>query len=226
LAVKPDGSKVYSSRGQIWSNDLSTIIGSFSPSGEEIEYSEILNRFYISAADQVVEFDADFYSPKRNIQLEGTAGVARINSTGRILYVSTSVGISAINIQTSNSYLPCITQSDCFQGYNDYFDDPEIGWPIYQDEHYLFEYLCDEYRIMLKNADWWAAASPDYQAVDLFAGVEVRNLSGLFGSTSGLLQGWGEFISDGGLETYCAPCSSMVTAKSVNYANLGCRIPG
>jgi DNA-binding beta-propeller fold protein YncE len=106
LAVKPDGSKVYCSRGQIWSNDLSTILGSFSPSGEEIEYSEIVNRFYISAANQVVEFDADFYSPKRNIQLEGTAGVARINSTGRILYVSTSVGISAINIQTSNSYLP------------------------------------------------------------------------------------------------------------------------
>lgn len=79
---------------------------------------------------------------------------------------------------------------------------------------------------MLKNANWWAAASPDYQAADLFAGVEVRNLSGLFGSTSGLLQGWGEFISDGGLETYWAPCSSMVTAKSVNYANLGCRIPG
>jgi DNA-binding beta-propeller fold protein YncE len=117
LAIKPDGSKVYSSRGQIWSNDLSTILGSFSPSGEEIEYSEILNRFYISAANQVVEFDADFYSPKRNIQLEGTAGVARINSSGRILYVSTSAGISAINVQTSNSYLPCITQSYCFQGY-------------------------------------------------------------------------------------------------------------
>jgi DNA-binding beta-propeller fold protein YncE len=117
LAVKPDGSKVYSSRGQIWSNDLSTMLGSFSPSGEEIEYSEILNRFYISAADQVVEFDAGIYSPKRNIQLEGTAGVVRINSTGMILYVSTSVGISAINVQEANSYMPCIPQSYCFQGY-------------------------------------------------------------------------------------------------------------
>jgi DNA-binding beta-propeller fold protein YncE len=117
LAVKPDGSKVYSSRGQIWSNDLSTMLGSFSPSGEEIEYSEILNRFYISAADQVVEFDAGIYSPKRFIQLEGTAGVARINSTGMILYVSTSVGISAINVQEANSYMPCIPQSYCFQGY-------------------------------------------------------------------------------------------------------------
>jgi hypothetical protein len=57
LAVTPDGSQVYSSRGQVWNGDLNTQLGSFSPSGEEIEYVPGLNRFYISNGAQMSEFD-------------------------------------------------------------------------------------------------------------------------------------------------------------------------
>ena len=35
---------------------------------------------------------------------------------------------------------------------------------------------------MVKNVDWWAAASPLYQAADYVVGVRVRNPSGLYGA--------------------------------------------
>lgn len=43
---------------------------------------------------------------------------------------------------------------------------------------------------MVKNAAWWDAAPPDYQAADFAAGVEVRNPSGLNGTYS-ILNGRG-----------------------------------
>jgi hypothetical protein len=96
------------------------------------------------------------------------------------------------------SFLPSITRNYCALSYNDDFSDPQSGWPIYQDEDYLYEYLNGEYRIMVKNRDLWAAASPDYQAADFVAGVEVRNPSGLYGTYGilfGLAEDWSHFYS-------------------------------
>ena len=93
LAVTPDGSQVFSSRGQVWSGDLSTQLGSFSPSGDEIEYSDAHNRFYVTAGTQVVEFDADLRLPLRFHDLASSGGVARVSSD--VLYVSTDLGSEA-----------------------------------------------------------------------------------------------------------------------------------
>lgn len=53
---------------------------------------------------------------------------------------------------------------------------------------------------MVKNAAWWAAAPPDYQAADFAAGVEVRNPSGLNG-TCGILfrlaEDWSHYYTCG-----------------------------
>lgn len=52
---------------------------------------------------------------------------------------------------------------------------------------------------MVKNAAWWAAASPDIQAENYIAGVEVLNASSSFNGTYGILFGlaedWSHFYS-------------------------------
>jgi DNA-binding beta-propeller fold protein YncE len=98
LAITPDGGQVYSSRGQVWNGDLNTQLGSFSPSGEEIEYVPGLNRFYISNGAQVSEFDGADYSFTRHYPLSAAAGVARINAMKNILYASTDTGIEAVHL--------------------------------------------------------------------------------------------------------------------------------
>jgi hypothetical protein len=98
LAVRPDGSQVYSSRGQVWSGDLTTQLGSFTPGGEEIEYLALGNRFFVSAGPQLVEFDGSTYLARHVYPLPGPAGPARSDAAGNVLYVSTDTGIEAITL--------------------------------------------------------------------------------------------------------------------------------
>ena len=46
-----------------------------------------------------------------------------------------------------------------------------------------YEYLSGEYRILLRNANWWAGATPDITAANAYnVSVDVRNASGVYGS--------------------------------------------
>ena len=87
LAVTPDGGQVLSSRGQVWSGDLGTQLGDFSPYGDEIEYSVAHDRYFVSAGTTVVEFDAQTHVAVRIHRLWSTTGPARVS--GDIIYVST-----------------------------------------------------------------------------------------------------------------------------------------
>jgi DNA-binding beta-propeller fold protein YncE len=96
MAVHPDGSKVFTSQGQVWNGALDMQLGSFSPDGQEIEYIPGLNRFYISNVTQIVEFDGNLYLPLRYHPLGDDAGVARANAAATTLYVSTDSGIETV----------------------------------------------------------------------------------------------------------------------------------
>ena len=98
MAVMPDGSKVFSSRGQIWSGDLATQLGSFSPISQEIEYIGAHGVFAVSSGTQITYIDANTYSVAANSPLLGTAGVARATSDGSKLYVSTDAGVNEISL--------------------------------------------------------------------------------------------------------------------------------
>jgi hypothetical protein len=99
LAVNPDGSKVYSSRGQVWNGDLNTLLGIYY-SSQEIEYLAGYNRFYLSDTtnNQLIAHDGDVYLPIRYHPLAGTPGVARANAAETMMYVSTNAGVEVIDL--------------------------------------------------------------------------------------------------------------------------------
>jgi hypothetical protein len=101
-------------------------------------------------------------------------------------------------IQLSYSFLPCISQQYCAQGFFDDFSDPTSGWPIQEDGYALFEYLEGEYRILVKNTNWWAGAVPTFQAKDFLVGVKVRNAGttyGTYGIIFGAAEDWNYFYT-------------------------------
>ncbi len=95
-------------------------------------------------------------------------------------------------------YLPIIIRKACQPLYLDDFSDPNSGWPNFEDENRRYEYIAGEYEILVKNADSWAGASPDFQASEYFVGVDVRSTSGVIGSHGivfGLTEDWSGFYT-------------------------------
>lgn len=95
-------------------------------------------------------------------------------------------------------YLPCITRNHCGQSIFDDFSDPGSGWPVKESENVLYEYNNGEYRILLKKADMWAAASPDFQAKNFTVKVDVRkngSIYGTYGIIFGLAEDWSHFYT-------------------------------
>jgi len=93
-------------------------------------------------------------------------------------------------------FLPIIARNYCSSGFYDDFSNPESGWPIFEDGVVLYEYLNGEYRILVKNAETWAAASPDYLAADYIVAVDVRKAGdvwGKYGIIFGLAEDWSHF---------------------------------
>ena len=106
-----------------------------------------------------------------------------------------NVGGNARALEQSTIYLPITLRNYCHDFFDD-FSNPESGWPIFEDEDVLYEYLNGEYRILVKNAEWWAAASPDYQAADYIVTVDVRRAGdvwGKYGIIFGLAENWSHF---------------------------------
>jgi hypothetical protein len=95
-------------------------------------------------------------------------------------------------------YLPIITKKACQLLYFDDFSDPNSGWPNFEDENRQYEYVDGEYKILVKNAESWAGASPDFQASEYYVGVDVRSDSGVTGSHGiifGLTEDWSGFYT-------------------------------
>jgi YVTN family beta-propeller protein len=99
LAVNPDGSKVYTPRGQMWNGDLNNLLNYYPIFQNEIEYIPATNRIYISNNDEIAEFDGDTMLPLKNYPVPtSNTGVARANTAGDLLYVSTDLGILTVTL--------------------------------------------------------------------------------------------------------------------------------
>lgn len=97
LAIRTDGSVVYTSRAQVWPRDLKSRTGYFNTSGPNIEYVPALERLFVSRDDTIVEVRAQGdYAVLATRTVAGTAGVARANAAGTRLYVSTSAGLDVL----------------------------------------------------------------------------------------------------------------------------------
>ena len=80
-------------------------------------------------------------------------------------------------------FVPAVTRNFCPTRFFDDFSNPASGWPIVDTGNVRYEYLDGEYRILLRNAYWWAGATPDVIAAnDYNVSVDVRNASGVYGS--------------------------------------------
>ena len=72
------------------------------------------------------------------------------------------------------------------------------GWPVSDDGNRSYEYLNNEYRILVRNTDWWAGGRPGFKASDYILTVDVRNATGNFGSYGllfGLSDDWSQYYS-------------------------------
>lgn len=97
--VPSDESKIFTSEGQIWNDLLRTMIGTFSPGGRLAEIPS--RRAFVSAyQNKVTIFDEDTFRVKKTITLLGVneSGPVASKSDGKILFVSTNLGLKKISI--------------------------------------------------------------------------------------------------------------------------------
>lgn len=96
LCIYPDG-RVFSSRGRVYSPDLSTLVGSFPVDGNDIECSGQGGVVYVSSGSSLYVIDASTYQVIQKFNLAFTVGAARLNSDESILYVTTTSGVIALD---------------------------------------------------------------------------------------------------------------------------------
>jgi len=107
----------------------------------------------------------------------------------------------AVDSTLKEVYLPLIVKNFnpvCVPLYMDNFDNPASGWPISDSESRKLEYLSGEYRILVKNIDWWVGVRPNFKATDYILEVDVRNHDGTYGWYGlmfGLADDWSGFYT-------------------------------
>ncbi len=171
ITALPDGSKVFTSRGEVWSGDLTTKIDQFSFSGDEIEYVPALERLYVSDGLKLVTIDANTYEVLSSESVGEGEAVARADDAGNILYISVVEGIVKVPINPGlKAYIPVIFNEWCGDFFDD-FSNSASGWPIINTPDILTQYLLGEYRIRIDEAGaFFAVAAPtcahDYYEVE------------------------------------------------------------
>lgn len=107
------------------------------------------------------------------------------------------VGGNAKALDQLTVYLPVSFRNYCPPLFADDFSNPTSGWPVGDDWNIRYEYLNNEYRILVRNTGWWAGARPGFKATDYNLTVDVRNATGNYGDY-GLLFGqsdWSHFYT-------------------------------
>ncbi len=175
LAVSPTGDKVYTSYGQVWTGDMSTMTVTLPASGMEIEYISATQRLAISTANGVTLLDANDYAVVRQFDVSGGAGVARATADGEKLYVSTTAGVRAMPlIIRGQTFLPAAMNSFCGDFFDD-FSNPASGWSIGDDNLVRAEYLDGEFRVLSKNRDYlYLFDAPSCRRPDYRVEVDAR----------------------------------------------------
>jgi hypothetical protein len=101
---------------------------------------------------------------------------------------------AAFDIPPMLIFLPACLQKDCPGPlYADDFSNPSSGWPTGDDGNLRYEYLSGEYRMLVRDTYWTAAARPGFQASNYVVSVDVRNNDVVFGSYGlafGISQDW------------------------------------
>lgn len=108
------------------------------------------------------------------------------------------VGGNAKALDQLTVYLPVSFRDYCPPLFADDFSDSTSGWPVSDDGNRSYEYLNNEYRILVRNTGWWVGARPGFTASDYILTVDVRNITGNFGSYGllfGLSDDWSQFYS-------------------------------
>lgn len=108
------------------------------------------------------------------------------------------VGGNAKALDQLTVYLPVIFRNYCPPMFADDFSDPTSGWPVFDNGNRRYEYLNNEYRILLRNTDSWSGARPGFEASDYNLTVDVRNATGNFGDYGllfGLSDDWSQFYT-------------------------------
>jgi hypothetical protein len=98
-------------------------------------------------------------------------------------------------------YLP-LTSKPCPVLYYDDFSNANSGWPKADTSETLFEYNNKEYRILQKTTQNFGAGRPGFEAQDYKVSVDLRNVTGVFGSYGimfGIKQDWSGWYT---LEVY------------------------
>jgi hypothetical protein len=93
-------------------------------------------------------------------------------------------------------YVPIATHCDIL--YFDNFSNPNSGWPEADFGSTLFEYRNGEYRLLLRNPFWFAAASPGVTFTDYLLTTDVRIISnkpGTYGLIFGLKSDFSGFYT-------------------------------
>jgi hypothetical protein len=94
--------------------------------------------------------------------------------------------------------MPYVSRYYCLPLFVDDFSESNGSWPIDDNANYRYEYLAGEYRILIKDTQWWVAGRPGTPVVDPVVAVDVRNANGVYGSYGimvGLTDDWSQFYS-------------------------------
>jgi hypothetical protein len=84
------------------------------------------------------------------------------------------------------AFLPLL--KSCTNLYYDGFGNANSGWPVGDSSNVVFQYLGGEYRLLMKNPNWWVGATPLEDFGSYLLQAEVRSVNGVNGSF-GLLFG-------------------------------------
>jgi len=93
-------------------------------------------------------------------------------------------------------YLPLA--NSCQNLYFDDFGNPNSGWPADDVGSVLFQYLGGEYRLLMRNTNWWAGSTPGFDFTSYLLQASVRNPTakdGSYGLLFGRKTGWVGFYT-------------------------------
>jgi photosystem II stability/assembly factor-like uncharacterized protein len=121
-------------------------------------------------------------------------------NTKRIYTFSTSDVIQGLFVNEythfHGAFVPIVSQP-CDPIYADNFSNPSSGWLVADNDDHRTDYYKEEYRMLVRPANSGVYSYPGFQASDYTVSVDLRNVSGKWGSY-GILFG----MSKGGYTAY------------------------
>ncbi|HKF77599.1 MAG TPA: fibronectin type III domain-containing protein, partial [Candidatus Dormibacteraeota bacterium] len=109
VAIKPDGSTVYTSAGQVWSGDLQHLLGTINPAGSFVAYSPGIDRVFFTGTTPVTNqltmaSPSTFAILAQFLTADGSrTGVFRVNAAGSAAFVDENGQLETVNLLAPDS---------------------------------------------------------------------------------------------------------------------------